>query len=100
MSYMVIITDGGAQPRYRQFDDLGEAAAYVEMLRNEHDVADAGLFRLDRLHYEVKPYYRVLVEDPAPLALQAASTQVNAPVAETQPAPPPPARRRSRGVPS
>ncbi len=91
MSYMVIITDGGTEPRYRRFEDLGEAAAYVEMLRNEHDVADAELFRLDRLHYEVKPYYRVLVEEPAPLALQAASTPDDRPQAPQTAAPRPPA---------
>ncbi len=62
VSHIVIHDSADSVTQYRQFDDLGNAVAYVEELRNAAGV-DARLYTLDEVKFEVKQYFRVEVVD-------------------------------------
>jgi hypothetical protein len=64
--------------QYRQFDDLGQAVAFVEELRNTEGVEGAKLYALDEVAFEMKPYFKVEVVQPA-------AEPVPAPIETVQP---------------
>ncbi len=75
MSYMVIYREHGADPAYSQFQALDEAAAYVEARSNETGLDEVHIFRLERIDFEIKPYYRVhLGHNPPALPARATAT--------------------------
>jgi hypothetical protein len=69
---MVIFRSADGKPGYHQAETLEEAVGFVERLRNEDQVGDARVFRMDEVPIEFKVYYRVEV--------------AGAPVAEATPA--------------
>jgi hypothetical protein len=68
VSHMVIFRSTDGRPGYHQADELDEAVAYVERLRNEEGVEHARIFRLDEVTFEFRPYFRVAIAPPEPAA--------------------------------
>jgi hypothetical protein len=102
---MVLYTGLDGRGAFGRCEELSEAVAEVERLRNDQDIEDAQIFRLEEVKFQIKPYFRVelprLTEPPpvpAPSAgSRATETAAWAPsvaaapdVLETVPAPPPP----------
>ena len=56
---MVIFRSADGKPGYHQAETLEEAVSFVERLRNEDQVGDARVFRMDEVPIEFKVYYRV-----------------------------------------
>lgn len=75
MSHIVIHEDNDSVTQYRQFDDVSDAAAYLEDLANEAGIAGARLFALEEVEFAVKSYVRIEIgaagEDPSPAEKQA-----------------------------
>lgn len=64
---MVSYRGADGQQGYHETDELSEAIAYVEHLRNDEAVDHARIFKLDEVSFEFRPYYRVEIADgPAP----------------------------------
>lgn len=59
MSYMVLYTGRDGRSAFGRCEDVAEAAAEVERLRNNEDIDDAKIFRLEEVRFEIKPYFRV-----------------------------------------
>ena len=55
-----------AARRSRADEDLTDAVAEVEQLRNEQSIDGAQIYRLEEVKFEIKPYFRV--ELPAAVA--------------------------------
>ena len=73
---MVSYRDSDGQQQYHETDELGEAIAYVEHLRNDEAVDHARIFKLDEVSFEFRPYFRVeIAERAAPTAPPAAEAQ-------------------------
>lgn len=64
---MVVFRSSEGKPGYHQADALDEAIRFVERLRNQEQVTEARIFRLQEVPIEFKTYYRVEVtaEDAA-----------------------------------
>lgn len=95
MSHMVIFQTPDGNPGYNQFETVDESVAFVEKLRNEQNVLNARIFKLEELKFEFKPYFRVELAmvssgDAAPAAVAAAApaAPAPAPVAPSAPAAP------------
>jgi len=58
---MVIFRSPEGKPGYHQAEGLDEAMRFAEMLRNQEQVTDARIFRMDEVPIEFKTYYRVEV---------------------------------------
>ncbi len=63
MSHMVIYRGSDGKPGYHQTDDIHDAVAFVERMRNDSGVEHARIFRLEEVVFEYKPYYRVELAD-------------------------------------
>ena len=63
---MVIFRSADGKPGYHQAETLDEAVGFVERLRNEDQVGDARVFRMDEVPIEFKVYYRVEVAGAPP----------------------------------
>ena len=61
MTHMVIFRSPEGKPGYHQAEGLDEAMRFAEMLRNQEQVTDARIFRMDEVPIEFKTYYRVEV---------------------------------------
>lgn len=59
MSHMVIYRGADGKPGYHQTEEIIDAVAFVERLRNEQAVEHARIFRLEEVQFEFRPYYRV-----------------------------------------
>ena len=59
MSHIVIYDDVDEVAKFRQFDDLGNAVAYLEEHRNVAAVSNAKLFELNEVPFEVKSYVKI-----------------------------------------
>ena len=73
---MVIFRSPDGKPGYHQAETLDEAVGFVERLRNDDEVTDARVFRMDEVPIEFKVYYRVEVggaEVPTDAAPEAAA---------------------------
>ena len=77
MTHMVIFRSPEGKPGYHQSEGLDEAMRFAEMLRNQEQVTDARIFRMDEVPIEFKTYYRVEV------ASESDETVTETPVSET-----------------
>jgi hypothetical protein len=59
MSHMVIYRGADGKPGYHQTDEITDAVAFVERLRNDQAVEHARIFRLEEVHFVFRPYFRV-----------------------------------------
>lgn len=66
MSFMVNFRSAEGKPGYHPTDSLEEAVRFVEHLRNQEQVIDARVWRLQEVPLEVKTYYKVVVPSGAP----------------------------------
>lgn len=71
MSFMVNFRSAEGKPGYHPTDSLEEAVRFVEHLRNQEQVTDARVWRLQEVPLEVKTYYKVVVPSGAPAAAPA-----------------------------
>ncbi|MFN8050468.1 MAG: hypothetical protein U0Q22_03440 [Acidimicrobiales bacterium] len=86
MSHMVIFQTPDGNPGYNQFETVDESIGFVEKLRNEQNVLNARIFKLEELKFEFKPYFRVQLAmlnagDAPAAAAPAAPTTAPAPAA-------------------
>lgn len=84
MSHMVIYRGSDGKPGYHQIDDVHDAVAFVEQLRNDDGVEQARIFRLEEIGFEYRPYFRV--ELKANSALGAGAPAPAAVTSPTEPA--------------
>ncbi len=87
MSHMVIYRGPDGKPGYHQTDEIHDAVAFVEGLKNEQDVEHARIFRLEEVQFSYKPYFRVELGDAPAVAAAPATPAVSAPAAAAAPAP-------------
>ncbi len=59
MSHMVIYRGADGSPGYHQTDEVHDAVAVVERLRNQEGVEEARIFRMEQVNFEYRPYFRV-----------------------------------------
>jgi hypothetical protein len=64
---MVIYRGVDGKPGYQQAEDIHDAVAFVEQMRNEEGVEQARIFRLEEVTFEYRPYYRVELSNGAPV---------------------------------
>ena len=92
MTHMVIFRTAEGKPDYHQADDLAEAMAFVERLRNEDSISDARIFHMEEVPIEFRAYYRVEVTAappaeevaaPGPQLVEPQPVPVPEPVLET-----------------
>lgn len=84
MSHMVIFQTPDGNPGYNQFEELPEAVAFVEDLRNVQGVETARIFALEEVKFAFKSYFRVEVDPPmvGPAGSTAAPAASFAPASE------------------
>ena len=90
MSHMVIFQTPDGTPGYNQFDTIDEAVTFVEKLRNEQNVLNSRIFKLEEVKYDFKTYYKVnlqMLNSGAPAA-PAAPGAPSAPGAPASPSTP------------
>lgn len=61
MPHMVVFRSTEGKPGYHQADALEDAVKFVERLRNQENVTEARIFRMQEVPIEFKTYYRVEV---------------------------------------
>ena len=61
MPHMVVFRSTEGKPGYHQAEALEEAVRFVERLRNQEQVTEARIFRMQEVPIEFKTYYRVEV---------------------------------------
>ena len=59
MSFMVLYTGLDGSGAFGRCEELTDAVAEVERLRNEQSIEDARIYRLEEVRFEIKPYFRV-----------------------------------------
>lgn len=91
MTHLVKYTKSDGQTGEHETEELADAIAQVERLRNHEGVESARIFRIEEIAFEFKPYYRVEIGGPADSAAAhsdvtvppaAADAKVGAPAAE------------------
>jgi hypothetical protein len=65
VSYMVLYTGIDGRGAFDRCEELPEAVAEVERLRNEQSIEDAKIFRLEEVRFEIKQYFRVEIPGSA-----------------------------------
>jgi hypothetical protein len=88
---MVIFQTPDGNPGYNQFETVDESIGFVEKLRNEQNVLNARIFKLEELKFEFKPYFRVqlaMLNAGDASAAPAAAAPSPAPAAPAAPATP------------
>jgi hypothetical protein len=88
---MVIFRRPEGKPGYHQAENVEDAIRFVEMLRNQENVTDSRIFRMEEVPIEIRTVYKVEIASagadngghPAPAAAPAA-----APAPAPAPAPP------------
>jgi hypothetical protein len=79
MSHMVIYRGTDGSPGYHQADEVHDAVAFVEQLRNDQGVEEAKIFRMEQVTFEYRPYFRVELTASGPsLAAPPATPAVTA----------------------
>lgn len=87
MPHMVMFRSAEGKSGYHQTESLDEAIGFVEHLRNQEQVPEARIFRMEEVAIEVKTYYKVEVSaGPQPAAAPAAPAA--AAKSSTSPVPP------------
>jgi hypothetical protein len=77
MPHMVMFRSNEGKPGYHQAEALEDAVRFVERLRNQENVTDARIFKMEEVPLEFRTYYKVEVggsDDaaaPAPAAVPA-----------------------------
>ena len=66
MPHMVIFRSNEGKAGYHQAESLDEAVRFVEHLRNQEQVPDARIFRMQEVPIEFKTYVKVEVAGAAP----------------------------------
>ena len=89
MSHMVIYRGPDGSPGYHQTDEVHDAVAFVEQLRNDQGVEEARIFRMEQVNFEYRPYFRVELTSSEPSLNAGASTPAVG-AAPAAPADPPP----------
>ena len=84
MSYMVLYTGLDGSAAFGRCEELTEAVAEVERLRNEQSIDGAQIYRLEEVKFEIKPYFRVELPAAAS-ALDATPPAPEAPAPEEAP---------------
>ena len=91
MSYMVLYTGLDGSAAFERCQELTEAVAEVERLRNEQSIDGAQIYRLEEVKFEIKPYFRVelpvaagAIDGPAPSTFATPRT-TEAPTPEEAP---------------
>jgi hypothetical protein len=56
---MVIFQSTEGTPGYHQTESLDDAVRFVEGLRNDQNVDQARIFRMEEIPFEFRPYFRV-----------------------------------------
>jgi hypothetical protein len=88
---MVIFRTAEGKPGYHQAEGLDEAVRFVEHLRNQEQVPEARIFRMQEVPIEFKTYVRVELAAPAadevhfPAAAPAAPVPDHPPVVAPAP---------------
>ncbi len=59
--FMVVFRSAEGKPGYHQTEALEDAVRFVERLRNQENITDARIFRMQEVPIEFKTYYRVEV---------------------------------------
>ncbi len=59
MSHMVIYRGTDGKPAYHEVEEIHDAVAFVEQLRNEQGVEHATIHRMEQVTFEYRPYFRV-----------------------------------------
>jgi hypothetical protein len=62
---MVLYSGRDGMVAFTRCNDLPDAIAQVERLRNEESVEQVQIFRLEEVKFEMKPYYRVEIPSTA-----------------------------------
>lgn len=93
MSHMVIFRNSEGKSGNHMTESLEDAVRFVEHLRNNEQVTDARVFRMQEVPLEFKVMYKVEINDlPGAAASGGDASAGPAPAAATpQPAGPPPA---------
>jgi len=82
VSYMVLYTGLDGSAAFGRCEELNDAVAEVERLRNEQSIDGAQIYRLEEVKFEIKPYFRVelpvtaIETEPAPPVAAAPATDV------------------------
>jgi len=63
---MVSYRDSEGKQSYHETEELNDAIAFVEHLRNDEAVDHARIFHMDEVSFEFRPYFRVEVAAAAP----------------------------------
>ena len=66
VSYMVLYTGLDSSAAFERCEELAEAVAEVERLRNEQSIDGAQIYRLEEVKFEIKPYFRVELPERPP----------------------------------
>jgi hypothetical protein len=74
VSYMVIFRTADGKPGYQQADDVQDAAASVERLRNEDGVDNVRIYRMEEVAFEYKVHYSVQLTSPEAGSAPAAAS--------------------------
>jgi hypothetical protein len=82
--HLVKYTKADGQTGDHEVDELHDAIAYVERLRNEERAESARIFRVEEVIFEFKAYYRVELGGTSSLAIQPPAV---APTPAPSPAP-------------
>src|SRR4029077_2532429 len=67
VSHMVIFRRPEGKPGYHQAENVDDAVRFVEMLRNQEQVNDVHIFRMEEVPFEFRTVYKVdiVAEDDA-----------------------------------
>ena len=79
MTHMVIFRRPEGKSGYHQAETVDEAVRFVERLRNQEQVSDARIFRMEEVPIEFRTYYKV---ELAPGTSTAAAPAPAPPVTE------------------
>jgi hypothetical protein len=86
---MVIFRRPEGKPGYHQAESVEDALRFVEMLRNQENVTDTRIFRMEEVPIEVRTVYKVeLAGQPSDSPAHATHAAPAAPVAPSTPAAP------------
>jgi hypothetical protein len=88
VQHLVKYTKADGQTGDHEVDELKDAVAYVERLRNEEGAETARIFRVEEVSFEFKPYYRVELGGSSSPAIAVSAAESTVPAADTAPATP------------
>lgn len=74
---MVSYRGADGQQSYHETDELSEAIAYVEHLRNDQAVDQARIFTMDEVSFEFRPYFRVEIAGNGAAGGHSATAEAN-----------------------